>query len=246
VIRSFIYMSKTIIKISCIKYIYPDKTEVKICGLDFEVSRGEKVALIGANGSGKSTLIYHCLGLLEPTEGKVEVFGVNPAKNFSAIGKKIGIVVQNAEDQLIGPTVFDDIAFSLVNYGFPKKEIGERVNAIIKSLKIEHLKEKIVHYLSGGEKKKVALAGAMVLEPEFLVLDEALAEIDPLTTEILLQELNEMARDKNTAILMATNDMHLVEKFADTVYLLEKGGVTFKGTYAELMQSGKAFEICKH
>lgn len=176
----------------------------------------------------------------------MKIFGVNPAKNFSGIGRKIGVVVQNAEDQLIGPTVFDDVCFSLINYGVSKKEAGEKAEKIIKDLKIEDLKNKIVHYLSGGEKKKVALAGAMVLEPELLILDEALAEIDPPTTEIILQKLNEMARDKNTAILMATNDMHLVEKFADAVYLLEKGGITFKGTYTELIQSGKAFEICKH
>jgi energy-coupling factor transporter ATP-binding protein EcfA2 len=92
----------------------------------------------------------------------------------------------------------------------------------------------------------VALAGAMVLEPELLLLDEALAEIDPPTTEIILRKLNEMTKDKNTAILMATNDMHLVLKFADTVYLLERGGITFKGTYKELIESGKAFEICRH
>lgn len=239
-------MNEIIIKIECIKHIYPDKTEVKVCGLDFTVHRGEKVALIGTNGSGKSTLICHCLGLLEPTEGKVEVFGVNPAKNFSAIGKKMGVVAQNVEDQLIGPTVFDDICFSLINYDISKKEAGERAKKIIQDLNIENLANKIVHYLSGGEKKKVALAGAMVLEPELLILDEALAEIDPPTSEIILQKFNKMAKDKNTAILMATNDMHLVEKFADTVYLLEKGGITFKGTYAELTQSGKAFEICRH
>jgi len=239
-------MNNEIVKVGCIKHIYPDKTEVKVCGLDFTVHRGEKVALIGTNGSGKSTLIYHCLGLLEPTEGQVEVFGVNPAKNFSVIGKKMGVVVQNVEDQLIGPTVFDDVCFSLINYGVSKKEAGERAEKIIKDLNIENLSNKIVHYLSGGEKKKVALAGAMVLDPELLILDEALAEIDPPTTEIILRKLNEMAKGKNAAILMATNDMRLVEKFADTVYLLEKGGITFKGTYAELTQSGKAFEICRH
>lgn len=239
-------MEKEIVRVNCIKHIYPDKTEVSICGLDFIVRRGEKVALIGANGSGKTTLLLHIIGLLKPIGGKVEVFGVDPAKEFSKIGRKIGVVVQNVEDQLIGPTVFDDIAFSLVNYGVSKKEIEERVNEIIKKLKIEDLKDKIIHYLSGGEKKKVALAGALALKPELLILDEALAELDPEITEVVLKILNDFVQEYNTAILMATNDVDLVSKFADVVYLLENGQITFRGTFSDLVKSQKDYVVCVH
>jgi len=237
---------REIIKVECIKHRYPDKTEVSVCGFKFIVRPGEKVALIGANGSGKTTLLLHLVGLLKPTEGKVEVFGVDPCKKFFQIGRKIGIVMQNVEDQLIGPTVFDDIAFSLNNYGIPKKEIEQRVNEIIKELKIEDLKDKIVHYLSGGEKKKVALAGALVLKPELLILDEALTELDPETVELSLRKLDEFNKRYNTAILMATNDIDLVSKFADIVYLLAKGKITFKGTFDELVKSKKKYEVCIH
>lgn len=240
-------MRKEIINTTgCIKHIYPDKTEVSICGLPFIVHRGEKIALIGANGSGKSTLLLHLMGLLEPAEGEVKVFGANPAKEFSKIGKKIGVVVQSVEDQLIGPTVFDDIIFSLANYRIDKKEAEKRVDEAAKSLKIEHLKDKVVHYLSGGEKKKVALAGALALEPELLILDEALAELDPKSVELAIEALNKLNREHNAAILMASNDIALVQKFADIVYLLEKGEIAFRGTFEELMKSEKKYEVCVH
>ncbi|MEW6407931.1 MAG: ABC transporter ATP-binding protein [Patescibacteria group bacterium] len=239
-------MKEEIIKVGCIKHRYPDKTEVSVCGLEFIVRSGEKIALIGANGSGKTTLLLHLVGLLKPAAGKVEIFGVDPCKKFSKIGRKVAMVMQNIEDQLIGPTVFDDIAFSLVNYGVPRKEVEERVGEIIRELKIENLKDKIVHYLSGGEKKKVALAGALVLKPELLILDEALAELDPETIELTLKILNDFAKRYNTAILMATNDIDLVPRFADVVYLLEKGRITFKGSFKELSKSKKEYKICIH
>ncbi|MEM3062614.1 MAG: energy-coupling factor ABC transporter ATP-binding protein [Nitrososphaerota archaeon] len=238
--------NKEIIKVGCIKHRYPDKTEVSICGLAFVVHKGEKVALIGPNGSGKTTLILHLVGLLTPTEGEVRVFGVDPAKEFSKIGKKIGFVSQNVEEQLIGPTVFDDIAFSLINYGVLKKEIEKKVLEVIKNLKIENLKDKIVHYLSGGEKKKVALAGALVLKPELLILDEAFAELDPESTDLVLKLLNKYVEETGAAIVLATNDISLVQKFADIVYLLEAGQIIFKGTFKELVKSKKKYEVCVH
>lgn len=239
-------MKEEIIKVGCIRHRYPDKTEVSVCGLEFIVHPGEKIALIGTNGSGKTTLLLHLVGLLRPAIGKVEIFGVDPCKKFSKIGRKIAMVMQNVENQLIGPTVFDDIAFSLVNYGVPKKEVEERVGEIIRELKIENLKNKIVHYLSGGEKKRVALAGALVLKPELLILDEALVELDPETTELTLKILNDFAKKYKTAILMATNDIDLVPKFADVVYLLEKGRITFKGSFEELLKSKKGYKVCVH
>lgn len=239
-------MKEEVVKVRCLKHRYPDMTEVSVCGLEFIAHRGEKVALIGANGSGKTTLLLHLVGLLKPTEGKIEVFGIDPARKFLEIGKKVGLVVQNVEDQLIGPTVFDDIAFSLINYGINRKEVEERVSEIIEKLKIQNLKDKIVHYLSGGEKKKVALAGALVLKPELLILDEALAELDPETIELALKIFDEFVKKYNTTILMATNDIDLVSRFADIVYLLENGQITFRGTFEELIKSKKKYEVCVH
>lgn len=239
-------MIEEIVKIHCLKHQYSDKTEITACGLDFVINRGEKVALIGANGSGKTTLLMHIIGLLKPTDGKVEVCRENPAKNFSKIGHHVGIAVQNADDQLIGPTVYDDIAFSLNNYGFSKEEIIARVEEIIKKLQLEGLRNKIIHYLSGGEKKRVALAGALVLRPKLLVLDEALAQVDPKNTEIILNVLEEYNKKYGTTILMATNDMRIVEKFAQIIYVITRQGMIFKGSFEELKKSKLDFAVCQH
>lgn len=238
--------NKEIIKVHCVKHQYADTTQISVCGLDFVVHQGEKVALIGPNGAGKTTLLLHLVGLLKPKSGKIEVFGVNPSTEFSKIGQKIGVVFQKVDEQLIGPTVLDDIAFSLVNYGFSQKEIDQRTERVMKELRISHLKNKIVHYLSGGEKKKVAIAGALVLNPQLLILDEALAEIDPESTNMVLEVLKHYNQKYKTAILMATNQMDFLEKFADTIYLLENGKITFKGSFDELRETKKDYKFCVH
>src|SRR5512146_743479 len=95
---------ETIISVSCLKHIYPDTTEIHICGLDFIVNRGDRIAILGGNGSGKTTLIYHILGLLKPDEGRVAVFGVNPATRYGDVRKRIGVLLQNVEEQILSPT----------------------------------------------------------------------------------------------------------------------------------------------
>src|SRR5512135_3616546 len=146
-----------IVTVSCLKHIYPDTTEIHICGLDFVVNRGERVVILGGNGSGKTTLLYHILGLLTPNEGNVSVFGVNPAKQYNTIRERIGVLLQNVDDQILSPTVREDVSFSPRNYGHSREETERMVGQVLGKLGIEHLGEKICHYLSGGEKRKVAL-----------------------------------------------------------------------------------------
>src|SRR5512137_2975160 len=105
-------VSDSIVTVSCLKHIYPDTTEVHICGLDFVVNRGERIVVLGGNGSGKTTLIYHILGLLVPDEGSISVFGINPAVSYNDVRERIGVLLQNVEEQILSPTVWDDISFS--------------------------------------------------------------------------------------------------------------------------------------
>ena len=100
-----------IVSVSCLKHIYPDTTEIHMCGLDFVVNRGERIVVLGGNGSGKTTLLFHILGLLKPDEGNVRVFGVNPAEQYNTIRERIGVLLQNVDDQILSPTVWDDISF---------------------------------------------------------------------------------------------------------------------------------------
>jgi cobalt/nickel transport system ATP-binding protein len=222
--------------------VYPDTTEIHICGLDFVVNRGERVVVLGGNGSGKTTLLYHILGLLAPDEGNVSVFGVNPAAQYSSIRERIGVLLQNVDDQILSPTVWDDISFSPRNYGYGKKESGHMVEQVMDELGIRHLRDKICHYLSGGEKRKVALAGALVMRPELLILDEPFEGLDSRSRTELVTLLNKRNGEGMT-IIMSTHDLNLVSGFADRVYVLAKGhGVITAGTPADIFLQVEALK----
>jgi cobalt/nickel transport system ATP-binding protein len=211
-----------IITVSCLKHVYPDTTEIHICGLDFVVNRGERVAVLGGNGSGKTTLLHHILGLLKPDEGSISVFGINPATHYSSVRERIGVLLQNVEEQILSPTVWDDISFTPRNYGHGKQEITRMVEEILAELGITHLRDKICHYLSGGEKRKVALAGALVTRPELLILDEPFEGLDTRSRGELVGLLNRRNSEGMT-IIMTTHDLNLVGSFADRVYVLAMG-----------------------
>lgn len=223
-----------IIKVECLKHIYPDKTQVNICGLHFVVNKGERVVILGPNGTGKTTLLFHILGLLKPIEGEVSVFGLNPVRNFNELRKRIGVVFQNVDEQIIGPTVFDDIAFSLINEGYNREHIKETVEKIASKIGILELLNKIPHYLSGGEKKKVALAGAMVMSPELLVLDEPFNGLDPKSKEEMTILLNSLNKDFGTTLILTTHSINIVPEIADTVYVINKGSIMLKGSPKEV------------
>ena len=219
-----------IVKVSCIKHIYPDRTEVHLCGLDMVVNRGDRVAIVGPNGGGKSTLLNHIIGLLRAHEGGVDVFGVDPSRDYARIRERIGVVLQNAEEQLIAPTVRDDVSFSPRNYGYPAAEVDDMVNAVLKELGIAHLADRICHYLSGGEKRKVALAGALVSRPELLVLDEPFEGLDPRSKHEMIALLNHLHDEHRMSIVCTTHEANIVPLIADRVYVVTRDGVIFEGT----------------
>lgn len=233
---------ETIVAVSCLKHIYPDTTEIHICGLDFLVNRGERVVILGGNGSGKTTLLYHILGLLKPDEGKVSVFGVNPASEYKALRERIGVLLQNVEEQILSPTVWEDISFSPRNYGYAKEKTARLVEEVMAELGIAHLRDRICHYLSGGEKRKVALAGALVMRPELLVLDEPFEGLDTRSRTELVEMLNRRNREGMT-IIMSTHDVNLVRSFADQAYVLARGrGVITAGTPSDIFMQIEALK----
>jgi len=228
------------VSVSCLKHVFPDTTEIHMCGLDFVVRRGERVAILGGNGSGKTTLLYHILGLLAPDEGKVSVFGVNPARQYNEVRERIGVLLQNVDDQILSPTVWDDISFSPRNYGYGKEDTGRMVERVLAELGIQGLKDKICHYLSGGEKRKVALAGALVMRPELLILDEPFEGLDNRSRAELVTLLNAY-NSAGMTIIMSTHDLNLVAAFADRVYVLARGrGVITAGTPTDIFLQADA------
>jgi cobalt/nickel transport system ATP-binding protein len=230
----------SIVTVSCLKHVYPDTTEIHMCGLDFVVNRGERVVVLGGNGSGKTTLLYHILGLLKPDEGKVLVFGRNPATDYDSLRERIGVLLQNVEEQILSPTVWEDIAFSPRNFGKTRAETALLVDAVMAELGIAHLRDRICHYLSGGEKRKVALAGALVMRPELLTLDEPFEGLDTRSRSDLVEILNRRHRE-GMSIIMTTHDLNLVGSFADQVYLLARGqGVIAAGRPSDIFAATDA------
>lgn len=223
-----------IIRVNNIKYIYPDKTQVYFNNLDLTVHQGERVALLGANGAGKTTLLLLILGILSPMDGEINVFGYKPHKNFNKIRKHIGALFQNVDEQIIGPTVFDDIAFALRNQNIPEKEVKNEVLALANKLRIDNLLNKIPHYLSGGQKKKVALAGAIITKPKILILDEPFNSLDSKSKWDMISILNKLNKEFNITLISTTHHMDLVSEIADTVYLLGQKELLTKGTSREV------------
>ena len=224
-----------IIQVDCITHVYPDMTKVQICGLDFVVNRGERVSILGSNGCGKTTLLKHLMGILIPRDGSVRVVGIDPGKEYSKIRQKIGVVMQDVDEQILGPTVYDDILFAPLNYGMNRAEAGRLAESVIERLNLGSIKNKIVNYLSGGEKKKVALAGALVTEPELLILDEPFTGLDPLSKRDLIRILNELNREKGITFIMTLHEVDLVPEVADVLYLMHGHG--------DLSERGKPEEI---
>jgi len=217
-------VSENAVRVSCVRHTYPDRTTVHLCGLDFVVERGQRVVILGPNGCGKTTLLFHILGLLEPQEGEVQVLGVNPAREFQKIRERVGVLMQNAEEQIIAPTVWDDVSYSPRSYGYGDAEVERRVSAALEQVGIAHLRHKVCHYLSGGEKRKVALAGALVLDPELLVLDEPFEGLDPSSRSDLVALLNRLHAERGVTLVIATHDVNVVPAMADQVYVLLRGG----------------------
>ena len=232
-----------LVELDCITHIYPDMTKVQICGLEFIVNRGERVGVLGANGCGKTTLLKHLVGVLMPKEGSVKVFGVDPVKDYSKIRQKIGVVMQDVDEQILGPTVYDDILFAPLNYGIPKPQAEALAADVIERLNIQPLKGKIVHYLSGGEKKKVALAGALVLQPDLLILDEPFTGLDPKSKRDLIQTLNELNKEKGITLIMTLHEVDLVSEVTDVLYLMHgHGDISERGSPHEIFGRFKDLE----
>ncbi len=224
-----------IIQVDCITHVYPDMTKVQICGLDFIVNQGERVSILGSNGCGKTTLLKHLLGVLVPKDGSVKVFGVDPGKEFSKIRKRVGVVMQDVDEQILGPTVYDDILFAPLNYGIERKQAAAMAKVVIEKLNLGPIQNKIVNYLSGGEKKKVALAGALVMEPDLLILDEPFTGLDPLSRRDFVQILNELNKEKGITFIITLHEVDLVPEMTDILYLMHGHG--------DLSERGRPDEI---
>ncbi|MCD4737345.1 MAG: ATP-binding cassette domain-containing protein [Bacteroidales bacterium] len=213
-----------------LKYSYPDGTQA-INGIDVEIKKGKKIAFVGKNGSGKSTLFMLLNGTLKPKEGMIYFHGElmeYDAKSLREIRKSVGIVFQNSDDQIFAPTVYQDVGFGPTNLGYSKEEVEEIVEQSLEYMGINYLKKKPPHHLSGGQKKRVAIAGVCAMDPEVMILDEPLANLDPVGADEILELLNELNYN-GTTMIISTHDVELAYSWADYVYFMADGEMIGKG-----------------
>lgn len=215
-------------------YSYPHSVRA-LEGINFIAPRNARIAVIGSNGAGKSTLFKHFNGIFKPTSGSVLIRGEPITKqNIREVRKFVGIVFQNADDQIFSPTVEQDVAFGPTNLGLDEDTIHHRVHEALKIVGIEDLAERVPHHLSGGEKKRVAIAGVIAMEPEVLVLDEPTAGLDPQGVHDLVGFINSLSKTYGMTVIFSTHDVSLVAEVADYIYVMNKGRFAAEGTVEEV------------
>jgi len=215
-------------------YTYPGNVTA-LHNINFVAPRNARIAVIGSNGAGKSTLFKQFNGIFRPTSGSVLIRGEPiTSENIREIRKFVGIVFQNADDQIFSPTVEQDVAFGPTNLGLDPETIHHRVHEALKLVGIEDLAHRVPHHLSGGEKKRVAIAGIVAMEPEVLVLDEPTAGLDPQGVHDLIKFINSLSRKYGMTVIFSTHDVSLVAEVADYVYVMNKGRFVAQGTIDEI------------
>ncbi len=232
-------MSLPIFEVDNVSYHYQHQPALKQCSLRIE--QGQRIALLGANGSGKSTLLRLLNALYFADQGEIKAFGetlsetamIDDAVNF-AFRQRVGFVFQNPDVQLFNPTVFDEIAFGPLQMGWPKEKILTAIDASLDRFGISHLKHRAPHQLSGGEKKRVALASILILEPEVVLLDEPTAALDPASQSDVIRFLIE-CRNTGRTVITATHDLDILEDIADYAFVLAAGQVVAEGTPAQIL-----------
>lgn len=211
-------------------------------GIDMEVLEGECVAVIGHTGSGKSTLIQHFNGLSRPQRGEVTVDGVNLSDNkvdIRAVRRKVGLVFQNPEDQIFERLVGDDIAYGPLKQKIPLPEVVKRAKWAMEvvGLDFDEMKNRDTYALSGGQKRKVAIAGVLALRPSVLVLDEPTAGLDPRSRRDLLERIKDLNEREGLTVVFVSHNMAEVAYLANRVYVMAEGRVVYSGTPRELFHS---------
>ncbi len=229
------------IELAGLGYRYPDGREA-LASVDLIVERGERVALLGPNGAGKSTLVLHLNGILHPTSGAVRVSGISTGGGASGselaeLRRRVQLVFADPDDQLFMPTVQEDVGFGPANAGLRGADLAERVAAALASVGASDLAHRTAHRLSSGEKRRVALATALALEPEVLVLDEPTAGLDPAGQSELVGLLEQLTI-QNTTLLVVTHDLSFAQRACERAVIIDGGRIHADGPIGEILADG--------
>lgn len=233
-----IIMKKLILKIEDLHYTYGNGKSA-LDGVSVDIFEGEKIAVIGSNGSGKSTFFLNIDGVLTPEQGKIIYRDtVINKKNLKELRKNIGIVFQDADNQIIASTVKAEVAFGPMNLKLSKEEVLERVDEALEYMNISHLKDRPPHYLSGGEKKRVTIADIIAMKSEIIIFDEPTAALDPVNAIMLEEVLGKLGAEGKTMII-STHDVDFVYRWAERVIVFCEGKIIADGDPIKIFKNTK-------
>lgn len=212
-----------IIKLDRISYSYPGSSQKILDDLNFEFYKGDRIGMMAPNGTGKTTLFHIIMGLCKPQSGSIEIFGnpVTTEKDFARVRREIGLLFQDADDQLFCPTVLDDVTFGPLNLGLSKTQAIEVAKQTLSDLGLEAFENSITHRLSGGQKRLVALASVLAMKPGVLLLDEPTAGLDSSVKEKLVKILNEL----DISFLVISHEFDFISQVTNKVYSMENGKI---------------------
>jgi energy-coupling factor transport system ATP-binding protein len=227
-------MGKAIVTVKDISYKYSDESHLALNQVSLSVYEGEWLAIVGHNGSGKSTLAKILNGLIMPINGSVEILDTPlTEETVWDIRKHVGMVFQNPDNQFVGTTVKDDVAFGLENIGVPREEMVKRVVDALKLVKMEAFLDQEPHHLSGGQKQRVAIAGVLALAPSIIIFDEATSMLDPAGRNEVLDTVRKLKDEKKISVISITHDLEEASK-ADRIIVLNRGKVYAEGKPSEI------------
>ncbi len=231
-------MSHHIVKFENVIFKYPDGT-CALNGISMLITHGESVGLVGANGSGKTTLLMHLNGYLLPTSGGINIGDIIVNKKTrQEVRKKVGVVFQNPDDQLFMPTVYEDVAFGLLNLGLDDKTVEEKVQIALKTVNCLDLINKPPHHLSGGQKRAVAIATVIAMDPDILAMDEPSSNLDPKSRRDLINLLKSFKHTK----IIASHDLDMIFDVCERCIVIKNGQIVADGPTDTILRDKKLLE----
>jgi cobalt/nickel transport system ATP-binding protein len=231
-------MTEYILEAYNLEFSYLDGTKA-LKGLNIRIEKGKKIALVGNNGAGKTTLFLHFNGVHRPNKGEIRFKGevINYyRKQMKELRKSVGIVFQDPDNQLFSASVYQDVSFGPVNMGWPEKVVREKIEQALRKTNTWSIKDKPTHFLSHGQKKRVAIAGILAMEPEVIILDEPTAGLDPIGAAQMMTLLDEFNQNGATVIL-SSHDLDQVYAWADIVFVINRGKIIAEGSPEEIFRN---------